>query len=452
MKRRFAAIALLLLSITIQAQDIPVSQQGMSGDSAVVSAELRATLDSLSLLFDDLTDDMDVSFDDISDNPLYYKLFMPLVLYGSAVSEAITPNISRSEGQDDLLPLEPIEDGSDMILARMIDEALVKVYLEHPELVKMTEEELMSVPDIIPISDDMAMGIRIGDTRAYGRKPSTENDPDLVLSQPRYWKTFGNFQGKYTQSYYSENWYKGGESNHSILGQINLEANYAKKQTTFDNKLELKLGYYTTEINGENTFRTNEDLIRFTSKYGLKAYESWYYSAQFQGYTQFMPVYDTKVTTKLKSKFFAPAYGNLSLGMDFKPKFKNKNITLSVLLSPFSYNCRYVSVDSIATSYGIDPGKNFKYTIGSRFDGNLKWKFLEDFTWTSKAQFYTSYESTEVNFENTIDYKLSKYLSLQFFCHWRFDDSVNRKKDKEGKLMGYGQFKEFLTLNFNYAW
>ena len=165
-----------------------------------------------------------------------------------------------------------------------------------------------------------------------------------------------------------------------------------------------------------------------------------------------MPVFDTKVTTKLKSKFFAPAYGNISIGLDYKPKFKNKNITLSVQLSPFSYNCRYVSVDSIATNFGIDQGERFKYTMGSRFDGNIKWKFFEDLTWTCKAQFYSSFESVEANIENTIDYKLSKYLSLQFFCHWRFDDSVKRKNDKEGNLMGYDQFKEFLTLNFNYAW
>jgi hypothetical protein len=138
--------------------------------------------------------------------------------------------------------------------------------------------------------------------------------------------------------------------------------------------------------------------------------------------------------------------------MDYKPKFKKKGITLSILLSPFSYNCKYSAVDSIATTFGIDKGQQIKHSFGSRFDGNLKWTIIEDLTWTSKAQYYTTYESTEINLENTIDYKLSKYLSLQFFCHWRFDDSVKRKKDRDGNLMGYSQFKEFFTLNFNYAW
>ena len=450
MKRSFAFAALLLLSITTIAQEVSDSSKSAFPDTIVIPERYKARLDSLSSLFDDI--DSDPYYYDISDNPLYFRLFMPLVMYGSAISEAIVPEPAEQKERDELLPLEPMVDESDRTLSRMIDETLAKIYLEHPELVKMTEEELMGVQSVMPLSEDMATGIRLNETTARGRRPTIEKSPDMAVPKQRYWKVFGNFQGKYTQSYYSDNWYQGGESNHSILGQINMEADYAKNHTTFDNKLELKLGYYTTEVDGKSTLRTNEDLIRFTSKYGLKAFDNWYYSSQFQGYTQFMPVYDTKVPTKLKSKFFAPAYGNLSVGMDYKPKFKKKNITLSVMLSPISYNCRYVSVDSIATNFGIDAGKNFKYTVGSRFDGNIKWTFLEDFTWTSKAQFYTSYEGTEANWENTIDYRLTKYLSLQFFCHWRFDDSVKRKLDKDGNLMSYSQFKEFLTLNFNYAW
>ena len=452
MKKSIALFAALLMSVTARSQELPVNRDsGTPVDTVVVSEKIRAVLDSITSGFD--IEDRESYIEDLSDNPLFFKLFMPVVLYGSSIAEAVNPEEPKtSVAADDLLPLEPLEDDRDMVLARMIDEALMKIYLEHPELVKMTEEELMGVPGIIPISDEMARGIHLEEIAPAGKSPTKDDALEPVVAKMRYWKTFGNFQGKYTQSHYSENWYKGGESNHSLLGQINLEANFAKNHTTFDNKLEMKLGYYTTELDGETKFRTNEDLLRFTSKFGLKAWESWYYSAQFQGYTQFMDVYDTKVPTKLKSKFFAPAYGNVSLGMDYKPKFKNKNITLSLMLSPLSYNCRYVSVDSIATNFGIDAGKKYKYTIGSRLEGNIKWKFLTDFTWTGKAQFYTSYESTEVNLENTLDYKLNKYFSLQFFCHWRFDDSVKRKKDKQGNLMGYGQFKEFLTLNFNYAW
>ena len=448
MNKCIALAALPILSITAFAQELS-SPFSVVPDTVVVSGQIKARQDSIAFALDSILED---EYYDVSDNPNYFRLFMPVVLYRSALSDAITPQDDReASAQDDLLPLEPIESEHDMMLSKMINETLLRIYMEHPELVKMTEEELMDVPSILPFSDDAVAGVAIKERQVRGRRPD-EDIPEPARVKISYWKTLGRFQGKYTQSYYSENWYKGGESNHSILGQLDFDANYARKTTTFDNKLELKLGFHTTEIDGKKTFRTNEDLIRVTSKLGIRAWESWYFSSQFQGYTQFMPVYDTKVTTKLKSKFFAPVYGNLSVGMDFKPKLKRKNSSLSILLSPLSYNCRYVSVDSIAPNYGIEQGKKYKYTIGSRFDGNIKWTFLEDFTWTSKAQYYTNYESAEINFENTVDYRFSRYFSLQFFCHWRFDDSVKRKKDKDGNLMGYGQFKEFLTLNFYYTW
>lgn len=450
MKPRIALVALLIWSVTVCAQEVPKANLDVLPDTFVVSSQLIARLDSLSL---EMGQGRDLTLEDISDNPMYFKLFMPIVLYGSAVSDAISPEDKPQIENYDLLPLTPLTDNTENTLSKMIDEALLQIYLEHPELVEMTEVELMDVPGIIPISMDQIRGIGDMNLNNNRFKPAEDKSPDMYYYKPRYWKTFGSFQGKYTQSHYSDNWYRGGESNHSVLGQLNLEANYARDTKTLDNKLELKLGYYTTEINEKKTIRTNEDLIRITSKGGLKAWKDWDYSAQIQAYTQFMPVYDTKVTTKLKSKFFAPAYGNIAVGMDYKPKFKKlKNTTLSLQLSPLSYNCRYVSVDSIATNYGIDKGKNFKSTFGSRLECNVKWKFMDDFTWTSKTQYYTSYETTEINLENTLDYQLSKYFSLQFFCHWRFDDSVKRKKDRDGNLMGYDQFKEFLTLNFKYAW
>ncbi|MGX8690964.1 MAG: hypothetical protein ACSW76_10020, partial [Bacteroidaceae bacterium] len=153
----FAIIVLLTLPVIAVAQEVRDSVRGILPDSIMISDKLRAHLDSLP---DPFLKEPEITFDDISDNPLYYKLFMPLVLYGSAVSEAISPERDDMLDQDNLLPLAPLETGNDHTLSRMIDEALVRIYLEHPELVKMTEAELMDVPGIIPISDDMVSGVR----------------------------------------------------------------------------------------------------------------------------------------------------------------------------------------------------------------------------------------------------------------------------------------------------
>ncbi len=431
------------MSMAIFAQT-PTKNDLIVVDSVKMSSEeVLAWFDSLAVEY---AEELDVQ--DISDNPLYFRLFMPLALYNSAIDDAIVPEQAAATVTDaELLPVEKV-DSVDDALIRHINQALVRMYMEHPELVEITEEELMSVKAPTAVTQDAAIGINKEVIATVDVNKETEI-PELVQLKPKYWKVFGDFQGKYTQSYFSDNWYKGGDNNHSVLGQVTVQANYAKNHTTLDNKLEMKLGYVTTEEmkDGEKvkSLKTNQDQLRITSKYGLRAIENWYYSAQLQGNTQFMPVRDNN--DNLKSKFFAPVYGSLSIGMDYKPKFKNKDLTLSVQLSPLSYDCRYVSEVDLATRYGIEKGKQFKYTIGSRVDANLTWKFLKDFKLTTKANYFTGFEHVEANVENTLDYQLSKYFSIQFFMHWRFDDSVKRDVD-----LGYSQLKEFLTLNFNYSW
>lgn len=433
------------MSLVITAQTVTKMDSIVVDSVKMSSEEVLAWFDSLAVEY---ADEFEIQDEDLSDNPLYFRLFMPLVLYNSAINEAIVPEPIENKVEDsELLPVEKV-DSVDDALIRHINGALVRMYMEHPELVQITEDELMSVKTPVVITEKAAVGIQKEVVPTVEVEAKAEA-PELVTSKPNYWKVFGNFQGKYTQSYFSDNWYKGGDNNHSVLGQVTVQANYAKKHTTLDNKLEMKLGYVTTEEmkDGEKvkSLKTNQDQLRITSKYGLRAIENWYYSAQLQGNTQFMPVRDNK--DKLKSKFFAPVYGSLSIGMDYKPKFKNKDLTLSVQLSPLSYDCRYVSEVELATRYGIEKGKKFKYTIGSRVDANLTWKFLKDFKLTTKANYFTGFEHVEANIENTLDYQLSKYFSIQCFLHWRFDDSVKPDED-----LKYSQLKEFLTLNFNYSW
>lgn len=445
MKRSFLSFGLIVMSLVITAQTVTKMDSIVVDSVKMSSEEVLAWFDSLAVEY---ADEFEIQDEDLSDNPLYFRLFMPLVLYNSAINEAIVPEPIENKVEDsELLPVEKV-DSVDDALIRHINGALVRMYMEHPELVQITEDELMSVKTPVVITEKAAVGIQKEVVPTVEVEAKAEA-PELVTSKPNYWKVFGNFQGKYTQSYFSDNWYKGGDNNHSVLGQVTVQANYAKKHTTLDNKLEMKLGYVTTEEmkDGEKvkSLKTNQDQLRITSKYGLRAIENWYYSAQLQGNTQFMPVRDNK--DKLKSKFFAPVYGSLSIGMDYKPKFKNKDLTLSVQLSPLSYDCRYVSEVDLATRYGIEKGKKFKYTIGSRVDANLTWKFLKDFKLTTKANYFTGFEHVEANIENTLDYQLSKYFSIQCFLHWRFDDSVKPDED-----LKYSQLKEFLTLNFNYSW
>lgn len=374
------------------------------------------------------------STDELEDNPLYFRLFMPLTIYNSI----LTGKDLNDNPEDDS------QFGSDIILNKQISEALLKAYLSNPELIDHTEDDLQDVSGPVTIDSSNKVGLSVDFSPEI--KTGNTDAPELITYKPRYWKHPGKTSVKFTQSKYSENWYKGGESNQSLLVQLQQEMNYAKNQFTFDNKLEAKLGYYTTTVNDEKTFKTNDDLFRLTSKIGFKAFKYWSYSSQLQGYTQFMDVRDKN--GNLKSLFMAPGYATLSLGLDYKPKFKKKDASLSLMLAPLSFNSRYVSLDRLAPNYGIEEGKNFMYTIGSSIEGNWKLSIFEDIKWTGKARYYTNYEYVETNWENTFDYSFNKYFSIQLFIQWRFDDSAKKKDEK----LGYHQYKEFLTFNFNYSW
>ncbi len=53
----------------------------------------------------------------------------------------------------------------------------------------------------------------------------------------------GDYYLQFLQNYVSDNWYKGGESNYSMLGSVTMQANYNNKQKVkWENKLEMRLG------------------------------------------------------------------------------------------------------------------------------------------------------------------------------------------------------------------
>ncbi|MBQ5573966.1 MAG: hypothetical protein IIU69_06780 [Bacteroidaceae bacterium] len=155
MKRSFLSFCLLVMSMAIFAQT-PTKNDLIVVDSVKMSSEeVLAWFDSLAVEY---AEELDVQ--DISDNPLYFRLFMPLALYNSAIDDAIVPEQAAVTVTDaELLPVEKV-DSVDDALIRHINQALVRMYMEHPELVEITEEELMSVKAPTAVTQDAAAGIK----------------------------------------------------------------------------------------------------------------------------------------------------------------------------------------------------------------------------------------------------------------------------------------------------
>ena len=363
----------------------------------------------------------------------YFRLFAPMTFYHNIANKSLS--------------IEPDQTGSDPV-ADAIDAALLHIYLNRPDLVNTTETELQETGNV---RDDVDQPIK-NQVKLVEKVESPVIDmPDdvpteILIQKPKFWTKKGDGYLQFMQNFVSDNWYKGGESNYSMVGAVTLEANYDNRNKwKWDNKLEMKLGFMHTRTDSVHKFKSNEDLIRLTSKVGLEAAKNWYYTLQFLAYTQF--------TRGLKandlntySDFMSPFNLNLGVGMDYKVASKNNRLTGTVNLSPLAVNYRYVDRLNLATSYGLEEGKHSLVDFGAQVTADVTWKINDVVSWKSRLYAFTSYKRAEIEWENTFTLRVSKYISANLFLFPRFDDS-GVKDDK----LGYLQFKEYSSIGFSYG-
>lgn len=155
----------------------------------------------------------------------------------------------------------------------------------------------------------------------------------------RPWKIFGVYLLNFNQVYLS-NWVAGGESSVSGNSLFNINAQYKKGKTSWDNSLDLAFGGL---IQGDAAPVKTDDRIEFASKYGYAARNHLYYSALLNFRTQFAPGFKLPNDSVLISDFMAPAFINLGIGMDYKP-----NDDLAIFFGPLSTRVTLVNNQTLA--------------------------------------------------------------------------------------------------------
>ncbi len=328
-----------------------------------------------------------------------------------------------------------------------INNALLNIYLKRPDLVVSSEDRLRKSGKLI---EDLDRPIRhqVVLTEKTAPKPAepTFIPMNVLVTHPNFWTYTGDYSLQFMQNYVSGNWYKGGESNYSMVGSVTMQANYNNKsKLKFDNKLELKFGLQSSASDSLHKFKTTEDMIRYTGKLGLQTKNNWYYTFQLLTYTQFARGYKSNDNTTY-SDFFSPYNLNLSIGMDYKVNTKNKSLTGTINLAPLAYNFRYVGRLDLSTRYSLDEGSHTLNDFGSEFTVDLTWTLSDMIKWKTRLYGYTTYKRAELQWENTISFILNKYISANVFVYPRFDDGSTKDNDH-----GYWQFKEYASIGFAYS-
>lgn len=365
----------------------------------------------------------------------FFRLFAPLTFYYSVAGNSLLLRSSDSIDSTDAVD-------------SAIDHVLLNAYIRHPELVINTEQRLTKAGQLHEeIKAPIRHKVDLTERTAPVPDARPETPFDIVVKKPNFWSFAGDYYLQFLQNYVSDNWYKGGESNYSMVASAVLQANYNNKQKVkFENKLEMKLGFLTSKGDSLHNLKTSEDLLRYTGKLGLQATKRWYYTIQLLAYTQFMRGYKSNDAT-VYSDILSPLNINLSLGMSYTVDALNHRLKGSIQLAPLAHNFRYVGRKSLATRYGLDEGHHTMNDFGSECTFDLTWIITDMIKWKTRLYGYTTYKRTEVEWENTISFQFNKYISSNFFIYPRFDDGYSIRDEHHG----YWQFKEYASLGFAYS-
>ena len=389
----------------------------------------------------------------IESDPDYFQLFVPIAYYYAPIKQASEMNWSFQMPDS----VQPIGSGllsyNDRLFNKtartnkQVNKVLLNLYVNRPDLVVTTEDQIRSrrsFRDDIPVK--MSSETRVMKLFKPEEVKEDVGKAQVVIRKPNWWVTGGSGSLQITQNYISDNWYKGGESTNSVLGNLQLFANYNdKEKVQFENLMEIKMGFNTVPSDTVREYRINTDVLRLYSKLGIQAASKWYYTISSEFNTQFWKNYKTN-TNNVVSSFMSPANFIFSVGMDYK--LKNKKLNLSVLMSPVSYNLRYVGDKKVdETKFGLDEGKSTLHVIGSKVETTLAWTIIPSITLNSRLYYFSNYQKVEAEWENTFNFVLNRYLSTKLFVHARYDDGSTRSEGSS-----YFQLKELLSFGINYTW
>ena len=244
------------------------------------------------------------------------------------------------------------------------------------------------------------------------------------------------------------NWSAGGEN--SMAGMVYLNGSLQRKSGNWLWSNALSLEYGLTNTKSLGTQKTS-DKIDFTTQLGYSTDNKWFYTVMADFKSQFYKGYNYPDKSHYISKFFAPAYSNISIGLEYRP-----TNWYSVYLSPLAGKLTFVEDDYLSDqgAFGVDPGDKFKAELGAYLKGRVERKIMENVNLISTVDFFTAYDSSfgnvDVNWDVMISMKINKYLTANLNTTLKYDDdvkTVNLDGTPDGPKV---QFKEVFGLGVAY--
>lgn len=245
-------------------------------------------------------------------------------------------------------------------------------------------------------------------------------------------------------------WVKGGEPSLSYLATTELFAKYNKDNHSWESITKLAYGQQSQGY--DTDFRTSEDRIELTSKYGYKASKQLFYSGLATFTSQFAKAYEYPENSDKKavSAFMNPAYLKVALGMDYKPNKKT-----SLFLSPITSKTTMVldTANYTQENYGLDSTQIVRNEMGAFLKVAHKMTLLKSVEMENNLELFSNYLDKPQNIDITWDLKIvmsiNKYLKTILSTTLIYDDNIRIPVDINDPTKGTTkkiQFKEMLSV------
>lgn len=245
------------------------------------------------------------------------------------------------------------------------------------------------------------------------------------------------------------NWAAGGEN--SLAGTAYLNGSALRKSGNWlwENHLILEYGLTKTKTNGT---RKVGDKIDFSTKLGYSTNGVWYYTGMADFKTQFDKGYNYTNHGKgtYISKLMAPAYSNISLGMEYRKSW------YSLYLSPIAGKLTFVQDDYLSSigAFGVDPGDKFRAQLGAYFKARAEKELIENVKAISTLSLFTAYDKSfgnvDVDWDLLISMKINKFMSATLNTTLKYDDDIRTPREDGSPRGPRIQFKEVLGVGLSY--
>ena len=260
--------------------------------------------------------------------------------------------------------------------------------------------------------------------------------------EEKQWKFEGFFSQQLNQVSF-KNWAAGGENNFTTTSLFNLAGNYHAEKISWENKIDLAYGIIKT---ADTPVRKSTDRINLQSKFtrhmtgkiGIAAL------ASFQ--SQFAKGYNYPDMDAYVSKFMAPAFLIVSLGIDFKPVDY-----FSVFLSPATGKFTYVTDPALsaAGAFGVPAGEKVNSEFGAMASLNFEKEIFENVKLATKLDLFNNYTDSDsenrkrvdVNWLTGLNMKVNRFLSASMGLHLIYDHDISQDV----------QLHQMLGVGFSYS-